>query len=72
MELKLEKTNVKELEGLVQGEKKVSEAKIEKSLNYDSLSASAPSIVGVTLMPGVPKRSSSKWESDVQIRFTPR
>ena len=37
MELKLQKTSVKELEGLVQGEKKVSEAKIEKSLNYDSL-----------------------------------
>lgn len=38
MELKLEKTNVKELEGLVQGEKKLNEAKIEKSLNYDNLS----------------------------------
>ena len=36
MELKLEKTNVKELEGLA--EKSVSEAKIEKSLNYDNLS----------------------------------
>ncbi len=35
MELKLEKTNVKELEGLA--EKSVSEAKIEKSLNYDNL-----------------------------------
>ena len=37
MELKLEKTNTKELEGLVKGEQKVSEAKIEKSLNFDSL-----------------------------------
>ena len=41
MELKLEKTNSKELEGietLVDSGKKVSEAKIEKSLNFDSLS----------------------------------
>ena len=39
MELKLEKTSVKELEGLekIIDEKKVSEAKIEKSLNYDAL-----------------------------------
>ena len=37
MELKLEKTSTKELEGLVEGEKKVSEAAIEKSLNYDNL-----------------------------------
>ena len=36
MELKLEKTDVKELEGLA-SEKSVSEAKIEKSLNYDNL-----------------------------------
>lgn len=39
MELKLEKTSGKELEGLVSGEKKVSEAKIEKSLNYDNLTS---------------------------------
>ena len=37
MELKLEKTNIKELQGLVDSEKKVSEARIEKSLNYDNL-----------------------------------
>ena len=39
MELKLEKTSAKELEGLekIIDEKKVSEAKIEKSLNYDAL-----------------------------------
>lgn len=38
MELKLEKTTTKELEGLVNSsEKSVSEAKIEKSLNYDNL-----------------------------------
>ena len=37
MELKLEKTSTKELEGLVSSEKSVSEAKIEKSLNYDNL-----------------------------------
>ena len=37
MELKLEKTSTKELDGLVSSEKSVSEAKIEKSLNYDNL-----------------------------------
>ena len=37
MELKLEKTSTKELEGLATAGKSVSEAKIEKSLNYDSL-----------------------------------
>ena len=37
MELKLEKTSTKELEGLVSSEKRVSEAKIEKSLNFDNL-----------------------------------
>ena len=37
MELKLEKTNIKELQGLVDSEKQVSEARIEKSLNYDNL-----------------------------------
>ena len=37
MELKLEKTSTKEVEGLVNAEKSVSEAKIEKSLNYDNL-----------------------------------
>ena len=38
MELKLDKTSTMELEGLVNsGEKSVSEAKIEKSLNYDNL-----------------------------------
>ena len=40
MELKLEKTTTKELEGLVNSsEKSVSEAKIEKSLNYDNLTS---------------------------------
>ena len=37
MELKLEKTSTKELKELVNGEKDVSEAVIEKSLNYDNL-----------------------------------
>ena len=37
MELKLEKTSTKELEGLATAGKQVSEAKIEKSLNYDNL-----------------------------------
>ncbi len=37
MELKLEKTSTKELEGLAVAGKSVSEAKIEKSLNYDNL-----------------------------------
>ena len=37
MELKLEKTDTKELKALVQGETNVSEAAIEKSLNYDNL-----------------------------------
>ena len=37
MELKLEKTSTKGLEGLVSSEKSVSEAKIEKSLNFDNL-----------------------------------
>ena len=38
MELKLEKTSTKELEGLAVAGKDVSEAKIEKSLNYEELS----------------------------------
>ncbi len=37
MELKLEKTSTKELEGLAVEGKDVSEAKIEKSLNFDNL-----------------------------------
>ena len=37
MELKLEKTDTKELKELVEGERNVSEANIEKSLNYDNL-----------------------------------
>ena len=37
MELKLEKTSTKELEGLASATKNISEAKIEKSLNYDVL-----------------------------------
>ena len=37
MELKLEKTSTKELEGLAVAGKDVSEAKIEKSLNFDNL-----------------------------------
>ena len=37
MELKLEKTSTKELEGLASATKNISEAKIEKSLNYDIL-----------------------------------
>ena len=37
MELKLEKTSTKELEGLAVEGKGVSEAKIEKSLNFDNL-----------------------------------
>ena len=37
MELVLEKTNTKELEPLVEGNKKISETAIEKSLNYDNL-----------------------------------
>ena len=37
MELKLEKTSTKELEGLAVAGKSVSESKIEKSLNYDNL-----------------------------------
>ena len=37
MELKLEKTSTKELEGLAVAGKGVSETKIEKSLNYDNL-----------------------------------
>ena len=37
MELKLEKTSTKELEGLASATQNISEAKIEKSLNYDNL-----------------------------------
>ena len=37
MELKLEKTSTKELEGLASATKDISDAKIEKSLNYDIL-----------------------------------
>ena len=54
MELKLEKTSMKELDGLVSSEKSVSEAKIEKSLNFDNLTESE-------------KKAIEKFNSEIDV-----